>query len=184
MVLSHAQALLRSEPTGACAYLDADLREPASILAEAAKTLDFSRPMAVMLIAVLHCIPDQDGPHRIAAELMDGGSGTGSDRLRRWLSPGSGWRRVGLDALQGAPAHPAHDRVVPGVVPDCSHRLHEGPCLAALPLQIVALKVVAEHLSGTALEQMPDSHEIQRRVSGAHIRAAARPPGASCRHHC
>jgi hypothetical protein len=71
MVLSHAQALLRSEPAGACAYLNADLREPARILAEAAKTLDFSRPVAVMLIAVLHCIPDQDGPHQIVAELMD-----------------------------------------------------------------------------------------------------------------
>jgi hypothetical protein len=71
MVLSHAQALLKSNPAGACAYLDADLREPASILAEAAKTLDFSRPVAVMLIAVLHCIPDQDGPHRIVTELME-----------------------------------------------------------------------------------------------------------------
>jgi hypothetical protein len=71
IVLSHAQALLKTNPAGTCAYLNADLREPASILAEAAKTLDFSRPVAIMLIAVLHCIPDQDEPHRIVAELMD-----------------------------------------------------------------------------------------------------------------
>jgi len=71
LVLSHAQALLKSNPAGECAYLDADLREPAGILAQAAKTLDFSRPVAVMLIAVLHCITDQDEPHRLVAELMD-----------------------------------------------------------------------------------------------------------------
>ena len=51
MVLSHAQALLKSSPQGACANLDADLRDPDGILTGAAKTLDFSAPVAVMLIA-------------------------------------------------------------------------------------------------------------------------------------
>jgi hypothetical protein len=58
IVLSHAKALLKSSPEGACAYLDADLRDPDTILAGAAKTLDFSQPVAVMLIAVMHFIGD------------------------------------------------------------------------------------------------------------------------------
>jgi hypothetical protein len=60
IVLSHAQALLKSSPQGVCAYLDADLRDPAGILAKAAQTLDFGQPVAVMLIAVMHFIGDDD----------------------------------------------------------------------------------------------------------------------------
>jgi SAM-dependent methyltransferase len=71
IVLSHAKALLKSSPEGACAYIDADLRDTGRILAKAAETLDFSRPVAIMLIAVLHCVQDQDEPHRIVAELLD-----------------------------------------------------------------------------------------------------------------
>jgi hypothetical protein len=71
VVLSHAQALLTSTPEGRCAYLDADLREPASILAEAAQTLDFSQPVAVMLIAILHWLPDEVDTRRIVSDLMD-----------------------------------------------------------------------------------------------------------------
>lgn len=71
MVLSHAKALLSSTPEGKCAYLDADLRDPAPILAEAAKTLDFSQPIAVMLIAILHWLPDEADPGRVVTELMD-----------------------------------------------------------------------------------------------------------------
>jgi O-methyltransferase involved in polyketide biosynthesis len=58
VVLSHAKSLLRSSPLGACAYLDADLRDPDAILAAAAHTLDFSQPVAIMLIAVMHFIGD------------------------------------------------------------------------------------------------------------------------------
>jgi S-adenosyl methyltransferase len=58
IVLSHARALLKSTPQGACAYLDADLRDPDTILAGAAKTLDFSQPVAVMLLAVMHFVGD------------------------------------------------------------------------------------------------------------------------------
>src|SRR6202000_1925616 len=71
VVLAHARALLTSTPEGKTAYLDADLRDPAKILAQAAQTLDFSQPVAVLLIAVLHFIPDSDDPYRIAATLMD-----------------------------------------------------------------------------------------------------------------
>jgi O-methyltransferase involved in polyketide biosynthesis len=58
VVLSHAKALLKSTPEGACAYIDADLRDPDTILAGAAETLDFAQPVAIMLIAVMHFVGD------------------------------------------------------------------------------------------------------------------------------
>jgi O-methyltransferase involved in polyketide biosynthesis len=60
VVLTHARALLRTIPPGALAYLDADLRDPETILAEAAKTLDFSQPVAIMLLTVLQFAPDSE----------------------------------------------------------------------------------------------------------------------------
>ena len=60
VVLSHAQTLLKSTPEGACAYVDADLRDPDTILAWAANTLDFGQPVAVMLIAVMHFVGDDE----------------------------------------------------------------------------------------------------------------------------
>jgi len=71
VVLLHAQALLTSSAQGALNYIDADLRDPQKILAEAARTLDFSRPVAVMLIAIMHLIGDQDDPIGIIRQLMD-----------------------------------------------------------------------------------------------------------------
>jgi hypothetical protein len=71
IVLAHARALLASDPQGSTAYLDADLRNTAEILAEAAETLDFSQPIAVMLIGVLHCIPDADDPAGLVGRLLD-----------------------------------------------------------------------------------------------------------------
>jgi hypothetical protein len=70
-VLAHARALLTSHPDGATAYLDADLRDPEKILTEAAHTLDLSRPVGLMLIAVLHCVPDPDGPYGIVKRLLE-----------------------------------------------------------------------------------------------------------------
>jgi hypothetical protein len=70
LVLAHARALLASGPEGKTAYLDADLRDPGSILDEAARTLDFSRPVAVMLVGVLHCIPDDDDPWGIVKRVV------------------------------------------------------------------------------------------------------------------
>jgi hypothetical protein len=70
VVLLHAQALLISSPQGALDYIDADLRDPQKILAQAARTLDLSRPVAVMLIAVMHLIGDQDDPIGIIGQLM------------------------------------------------------------------------------------------------------------------
>jgi hypothetical protein len=69
IVLSHAQALLKSSPAGKCAYIDADLRDPASLLAAATQTLDFTKPVAVMLIAAIHFITDDDAASAVAARL-------------------------------------------------------------------------------------------------------------------
>jgi S-adenosyl methyltransferase len=71
VVLAHARALLTSSPEGATDYLDADLRDTQVILDQAARTLDFSRPIAVMLIAILQVIGDSDDPYGIVATLMD-----------------------------------------------------------------------------------------------------------------
>jgi O-methyltransferase involved in polyketide biosynthesis len=71
VVLSHAQALLTSSPEGQTDYIQADLRDTDTILKGAARTLDFSRPVAVLLIAVLHFIPDADDPYGVVARLMD-----------------------------------------------------------------------------------------------------------------
>ncbi|MFC0039921.1 SAM-dependent methyltransferase [Actinomadura rayongensis] len=60
IVLAHARALLTGTPQGATRYIDADLRDPDRIVELAAETLDFTRPVAVNLIAVLHFIPDPD----------------------------------------------------------------------------------------------------------------------------
>jgi S-adenosyl methyltransferase len=71
VVLTHARALLTSDPAGATDYIDADLREPERILAGAAHLLDFSRPVAVMLMAILQHLSDEDDPYRVVATLMD-----------------------------------------------------------------------------------------------------------------
>jgi SAM-dependent methyltransferase len=71
MVISHARALLASDPRGCCAYAEADLLDPAVILREARRTLDFSRPVAVLLVAVLHFVPDAEDPAGIVEELAD-----------------------------------------------------------------------------------------------------------------
>jgi hypothetical protein len=70
IVLAHARALLTGT-SGPTAFIDTDLRDSGAILAAAAKTLDFGRPVAVMLIAVLHLITDEDDPWSLVARLMD-----------------------------------------------------------------------------------------------------------------
>jgi hypothetical protein len=71
MVLAHAHALLRGTAEGATAYLSGDLRQPAEILSQAAETLDLSRPVAVVVVGVLHVIPDEDAPAESVAALVD-----------------------------------------------------------------------------------------------------------------
>ena len=71
IVLTHARALLTSSPEGKTDYIDADLRDVDAIVAGAAQTLDLSQPVAVLLISILHFIPDADSPYQIVTRLMD-----------------------------------------------------------------------------------------------------------------
>jgi hypothetical protein len=71
VVLSHARAFLVGREPGTTDYLDADLHDPGRILQEAARTLDFTRPVGLLLVAILHAIPDQHDPYGIVATLMD-----------------------------------------------------------------------------------------------------------------
>jgi hypothetical protein len=71
IVLIHGRALLASAPEGVTAYADADLRDTERVLAAARQTLDLGEPVAVMLIAMLHHVPDGDDPGGIVARLVD-----------------------------------------------------------------------------------------------------------------
>jgi S-adenosyl methyltransferase len=70
MVLTHARALLTSTPEGACDYVEGDLRDPDDILAKAARTLDFTKPVGLMLLGILHHLPDADEPYLIVRHLV------------------------------------------------------------------------------------------------------------------
>ncbi|MFB4315266.1 SAM-dependent methyltransferase [Actinomadura sp. 21ATH] len=76
IVLNHARALLTSSPEGATAYIDSDVADIDRIMREAARTLDFDRPVAVSALALFHFLPDPQ-----PAELLAG--------LRGRLAPGS-----------------------------------------------------------------------------------------------
>jgi hypothetical protein len=109
MVLAHARALLVSV-TAPTAYIDADLRDTGKVLAEAARLLDFSKPVAVMLISVLHLIPDQDDPRAIVTRLME-------------AVPSGSWLAL---------SHPARD-VHPQQVTEAASRFNQlGPAKATL----------------------------------------------------
>jgi hypothetical protein len=71
IVLAHARALLDSAPQGRCGYVQSDFRDTTRIVTQAAETLDFTKPVAVLLIALLHFIPDADDPWAITGRLMD-----------------------------------------------------------------------------------------------------------------
>jgi hypothetical protein len=70
VVLAHARALLTSRQAGATDYINADVRDIPAILSHASELLDFTRPVAVTLVAILHAIPDADDPYAIVAALM------------------------------------------------------------------------------------------------------------------
>ncbi len=73
LVLAHARALLASRPEGRTAYIHADLRDPRAILDHpvTGEVLDFSQPVALMLVAILHFIADEDGPRELVATLLN-----------------------------------------------------------------------------------------------------------------
>ncbi|MEV8596328.1 SAM-dependent methyltransferase [Streptomyces sp. NPDC052012] len=72
LVLVHAEALLTSTAEGACAYIDADVRDPDRILAEASKTLDLDRPVGLTMLGILGQISDADRPAELVSALLSG----------------------------------------------------------------------------------------------------------------
>jgi S-adenosyl methyltransferase len=70
VVLAQARMLLMARPGGSTDYIDADLRQTAAILDGARRTLDFSQPVAVMLMAMLQHIGDEDEPYAVVRELL------------------------------------------------------------------------------------------------------------------
>jgi O-methyltransferase involved in polyketide biosynthesis len=70
IVLVHARALVESGPQGVTDYVDADLNEPDVILQAAARTLDFTQPVAIMLLGVLNFIVDNDRAYPIVERLL------------------------------------------------------------------------------------------------------------------
>ncbi|PZS25317.1 MAG: translation initiation factor IF-2 [Pseudonocardiales bacterium] len=71
LVLVHARALLTSTLQGATEYLDADVRDPDTILQAAARTLDFTQPVALMLLGIINYIPDTAEAHAVVNTLLD-----------------------------------------------------------------------------------------------------------------
>jgi S-adenosyl methyltransferase len=66
----HARTLLISAPEGRTDFIEADLRQPLAILSEAARTLDFGRPVAIILTAILHLIQDDEEPYQLVRQLV------------------------------------------------------------------------------------------------------------------
>lgn len=71
IVLTHAEALLRSTPEGVTDYIQADVRDPGRILEQARKVLDFEQPIALSLVALLHFVGDEDSPSDLVHRLVD-----------------------------------------------------------------------------------------------------------------
>jgi S-adenosyl methyltransferase len=133
IVLAHARALLTSTPQGSTAYVDADARDTAKILEAAAGILDFSQPVAVMLLLVLQYVPDSDHPHQIVSQLMDAVapgsfltiSDTTNDIDTERLTAGTARLNARLGPAQSTPRPRAEilryfdglDLVEPGLVP-------------------------------------------------------------------
>jgi hypothetical protein len=107
IVLAHARALLTSHPDGRTDYIDADLRDVDAILGSAGMkaTVDRNRPVALLLLAILHFVGDEDDPWNIVARLLDAlPSGsylalshlTGDFRPEAWEQVAQVYRRQGV----------------------------------------------------------------------------------------
>jgi hypothetical protein len=143
LVMAHARALLTSGPAGRTAYIHEDLRDPEKILGNpvARETLDFSQPIALMLVAVLHFIRDDEDPAGIVATLMEAlppGSYLVSSHVTAELDPEGvhglerAYRGAGLPAQARTGADfgrlffPGLELVDPGVVPITDWRATAG----------------------------------------------------------
>jgi hypothetical protein len=72
IVLVHARALLNSGPQGTTDYIDSNVEEPDKILREAARTLDFTKPIALTMTGILGNVADYADARSIVKRLIDG----------------------------------------------------------------------------------------------------------------
>jgi hypothetical protein len=148
IVLAHARALLTTGPSGKTAYIDADVRDVGKIFSspDLLRTLDLSRPVGLLLIAIMHFIPDADDPYGLVGRLLAGlPSGsylalshlTGDFDPAAWEGVAAVYRRSGV--IMQVRSRPAIERfftgldlIEPGVVslprwhPDASDAGHPG----------------------------------------------------------
>jgi SAM-dependent methyltransferase len=149
VVLTHARALLTCTPPGSCDYIEADVRDTGAIVAEAARTLDLSQPVAVLALAVLHFLPDGDDPAAIVAALASAlapGSFIVLSHLTADFAPGQVTAAVTAYNTQASVAVTPRTHaqvsglfgglplVAPGVVPVTQWR----PVVAGLPHRMTA----------------------------------------------
>jgi len=125
LVLVHARALLTSTPEGSCDYVHADVRDPEKILAAAAKTLDFSKPIGLVMAGILGQLPDSDDPGSIVKRLLDAvpsgsyltiSDGVDTSESLREAARLSGWYHL-RSPKQIAGFFESVELVEPGVVP-------------------------------------------------------------------
>ena len=73
VVLGHAKVLLEADPgspDGAVGYVDADLRDVGAVVRGAASTLDFQRPVALIMLGILGHIADHGVARSIISQLL------------------------------------------------------------------------------------------------------------------
>jgi hypothetical protein len=153
LVLAHARGLLASTAEGACAYVHADMRDPATVLTGAAGTLDLAEPAAVLLMGVLGHVSDYAEARSIVSGLLEGLPPGSYLALADSVSSGAAHRQAGQQYAQtGAVPYqlrtPAEihgffiglELVDPGVVPIATWRPDPGP---VLPAQVGTLGGVA-----------------------------------------
>ena len=141
LVMAHARALLTSSREGCCEYLEADLRDPETILKDAAQTLDYAQPVAVLLVAVLHFLTQQDDPQNVVASLAGAlapGSFVAISHLTADFAP---------DAVTAGVA--AYNALVPAGITARSHR-EVTALFGGLPLVAPGIVPVSEWRSDRA----------------------------------
>ncbi len=147
VVMAHARALLTSGPEGSCGYVHSDLRDTEYILRHASRTLDLAQPVGVLLLAVLHFVPDADDPAGVVAALASGlapGSCVAISHLTADFAP-----EAVSDAVD------AYNKVVPTPVMARTHAEVTG-LFAGLPLVAPGVVPVREWRPDAIVRQVVD----------------------------
>ena len=158
IVLAHARALLASSADGSCAYVEADLRAPDTTVAHPLlqATLDLAKPVALVLVGILHFIPDSDQPHdvvaRLVAALAPGSYLAIQHPTADFYPPGAGtasaYQRAGMafqyrTREEFAQFFPGLELVPPGIVPMAEWRAETEPDPRPAPVEASAYAAVA-----------------------------------------